>query len=59
MKKGAFKFDLLTRLFAAGAEPQRDAEIRAPEIRAQLRWWFRILGGFKNDSRPVRDQESN
>ena len=58
MKSDIFKFDLLTRLFSAGAEPQDKAEIRAPEIRAQLRWWFRALGGFKNDNRPCVEQET-
>ena len=51
------KFDILTRMFSAGAEPQKKAEIRASEIRAQLRWWFRILGGFKNDTRLLNEQE--
>ncbi len=58
MKKGTFKFDLLTRMFSAGAEPQDKAEIRASEIRAHLRWWFRALGGFKNDNRSLVEQET-
>ncbi len=59
MKKESYKFDILTRMFSAGAEPQATggAEIRAPEIRAQLRWWFRILGGFKNNLQTVVEQE--
>lgn len=52
-----YKFDLLTMLFSAGADPKHRAEIRAPEIRGALRWWFRVLGGFKGDSRAVSDQE--
>ena len=58
MKNETFKFDLLTRMFSAGAEPQDKAEIRASEIRAQLRWWFRALGGFGNDNRSLREQET-
>ena len=58
MKRDMVKFDLLTWLFSAGAEPQKKAEIRASEIRAQLRWWFRALGGFKSEVRSLGDQEA-
>ena len=51
-----YQFDLLTRMFAEGANPM-EPEIRAPEIRGVLRWWFRVLGGFRGDTRSVRDQE--
>ena len=59
MKREVFKFDILTWMFAAGANPQAKdgAEIRPSEIRGQLRWWFRALGGFKADARPVKEQE--
>lgn len=59
MKTEAFQFELLTPCFCGGAEPDQLAEIRAPSIRGQLRWWFRTLGGFKSLSgRPVREQEA-
>jgi CRISPR-associated protein Cmr1 len=35
---------LITPCFCSGAD-QRQAEIRVPSIRGQLRWWFRVLGG--------------
>ena len=35
---------LITPCFCAGAK-QNVAELRAPSIRGQLRWWFRVLGG--------------
>lgn len=34
----------ITPCFCAGAE-QGIAEVRAPAVRGQLRWWFRVLGG--------------
>jgi CRISPR-associated protein Cmr1 len=59
MKPEPFQFELLTPCFCGGAEPDQRAEIRAPSIRGQLRWWFRTLGGFKSLSgRPVREQEA-
>ena len=38
------KMTLITPCFCAGANPDV-AELRAPSIRGQLRWWFRVLGG--------------
>ena len=38
------KLTLITPCFCAGAN-QNVAELRAPSIRGQLRWWFRVLGG--------------
>ena len=50
--------ELITRGFCGGASPEQQAEIRAPTIRGQLRWWFRVLGGFKTlGSMPLHDQE--
>ena len=37
------KFELVTPCISAGAD-QKNAEIRVPEIRAQLRTWLRISG---------------
>ena len=61
MTKHDFQLELITPCFCAGAEPEKQAEIRAPSIRGQLRWWFRTLGGFKSlgaNSMPVREQEN-
>jgi CRISPR-associated protein Cmr1 len=58
MKREIFSLELITPCFAGGAEPEKQAEIRAPAIRGQLRWWFRVLGGFASLSPlPVRAQE--
>ena len=37
-------FEIITPCFCAGADP-KTAELRAPSIRGELRWWFRVLGG--------------
>jgi len=61
MKTQTFQLELITPCFCGGAEPEKQAEIRAPSIRGQLRWWFRTLGGFKspsNQGMSVRDQEA-
>lgn len=38
--------NFITPCFCAGAN-RLEAEIRAPSIRGELRWWFRCLGGTK------------
>lgn len=48
MNAESFHFEILTPCFCGGAEPDRQAEIRAPSIRGQLRWWFRTLGAFQS-----------
>jgi hypothetical protein len=48
MKPETFHLELITPCFCAGAN-QAVAEIRAPSIRGQLRWWFRALGGSARD----------
>ena len=59
MKIESFQLELITPCFCGGAEPEKQAEIRAPSIRGQLRWWFRTLGGFKSLApMSVRDQEA-
>src|SRR5437667_3497499 len=60
MNNGTFHIELITPCFCGGAEPERQAEIRAPSIRGQLRWWFRTLGGFKSleGKMSVREQEA-
>lgn len=44
MKSEVFTLEFITPCFAGGAE-QAQAEVRASEVRGQLRWWFRALGG--------------
>lgn len=58
MKSETYTLEIITPCFCAGADPAK-AEIRAPSIRGQLRWWFRALGGFKSMERiPLREQEA-
>ncbi len=52
MKTTTYTLELLTPCFCAGAN-QSVAEIRAPAIRGQLRWWFRTLGGSPADERMI------
>jgi CRISPR type III-B/RAMP module RAMP protein Cmr1 len=44
MKTQTYTLEVITPCFCAGADQPR-AEIRAPSIRGELRWWFRALGG--------------
>ena len=57
MKHAAFQFEILTPAIAGGADPKHRAEIRPPSIRGQLRWWFRVLGGFKSQTGTLRSRE--
>jgi len=52
MKQATYTIEFLTPCFCAGAD-QSHAEIRAPAIRGQLRWWFRALGGSAPEERDV------
>lgn len=60
MKTESIHLQFITPCFCGGAEPERHAEIRAPSIRGQLRWWFRALGGFRSLAAKlgVRQQEA-
>ena len=42
--------EFITPCFCAGADQAR-AEVRAPSIRGELRWWFRALGGSRQEER--------
>ena len=44
--------ELITPCFCSGAD-QTKAEIRAPSIRGELRWWFRALGGSQKDEQEI------
>ncbi len=48
MIRQTYQIDIITPCFCGGAEPEKQAEIRSSSIRGQLRWWFRVLGGFKS-----------
>jgi CRISPR type III-B/RAMP module RAMP protein Cmr1 len=52
MTHKTFHLEIITPCFCAGADPAK-AEIRAPSIRGQLRWWFRTLGGSHQDEATI------
>jgi CRISPR type III-B/RAMP module RAMP protein Cmr1 len=52
MTSRKYVVEVLTPCFCAGIDQKR-AEIRAPSIRGQLRWWFRALGGTFEQERQV------
>lgn len=45
-------FSFITPCFCGGAG-QKTAELRAPSIRGELRWWFRVLGGTRLEEAQV------
>lgn len=58
MIRQTYTLEIITPCFCAGAD-QSKAEIRAASIRGQLRWWFRVLGGFKSLAfQSVQEQET-
>ena len=52
MNQRTLAIQIITPCFSAGAD-QLDAEIRAPAIRGQLRWWFRVLGGAAEEEKAL------
>ncbi len=52
MKTNSYNIELVTPCFCAGAN-QAQAEIRPASIRGQLRWWFRAMGGSKEEESSV------
>ena len=54
MMKPVFSSDVefITPSFLCGAR-QDIAELRPASIRGQLRWWFRALGGSREDEKAV------
>lgn len=42
------RLEFITPAFLAGADQNRP-EIRVPSIRGALRWWFRVLGGTREE----------
>lgn len=59
MKRITLEIDIITPCFAGGADPDEHAEIRASAVRGQLRWWFRVLGGFKSLSPLTLKEQEN
>lgn len=47
-----YRLKFITPCFCGGASPIV-AEIRAPSIRGELRWWFRCLGGSAAQERTI------
>ncbi len=61
MNTANYSIEIITPCFCSGAKAEQQAEIRAPSIRGQLRWWFRTLGGFKSlaaQGKTLRQQEN-
>lgn len=61
MIRKSYTMEIITPCFCGGAEPQEQAEIRSSTLRGQLRWWFRVLGGFSSLSASfnnLREQEA-
>lgn len=50
MKTETYHLEFITPCFSGGAESSR-AELRPSEVRGQLRWWFRALGGTLAEER--------
>lgn len=54
-----YSLEVITPCFCGGAKPDQRAEIRPASIRGQLRWWFRVLGGFRSlEGQSVEEQEA-
>lgn len=47
-----YNIEIVTPCFNAGAEQSR-AEIRVPSIRGEVRWWFRALGGTRDEEKEL------
>ncbi len=52
MKTETYDLEFITPAFLCGAD-QKAAELRAASVRGALRWWFRILGGKKDEETQV------
>lgn len=52
MKTETYKLKFLTPCFCGGADPSR-AELRPSAIRGQLRWWFRAIGGTREEETEI------
>lgn len=52
MNSKQFDLEFITPAFLCGANQNR-AELRAPSIRGELRWWFRVLGGSPAQERDL------
>lgn len=52
MKEKSYLLEFITPAFLSGADQSR-AELRAPSVRGALRWWFRALGGTREEEAEV------
>ena len=52
MKSKTYDLEFITPAFLTGANQGR-AELRAASVRGALRWWFRALGGTKDEEAEV------
>lgn len=52
MKRNRYTLTFITPCFCAGANPLV-AEIRASSLRAELRWWFRAVGGTVEQEKAI------
>jgi len=52
MKPRTYNLEFLTPCFSAGAHQSR-AELRPSAVRGELRWWFRALGGGRDEEESV------
>ena len=53
MRTLEFKFEVVTPMFIGGASPNGEAELRPPSIKGMLRWWFRALGGSRDEEERI------
>ena len=52
MKRSRYTLRFLTPCFCTG-ENSLKAEIRVPSLRGELRWWFRAVGGTKEQEQII------
>jgi CRISPR-associated protein Cmr1 len=53
MNSKTYSLEFITPCFCGGAEAEKRAEVRPSAIRGQLRWWFRALGGEREEEAEV------
>lgn len=53
MLNKTYRLEFFTPCFMAGAANPAKAEIRSPSVRGQLRWWFRVIGGTREEEKNV------
>src|SRR5207248_2053217 len=54
MRPLQLELELITPLFMGGASPNERAELRAPSLKGDLRFWFRTIHpGFRDAEAPI------